>query len=175
MKALAILAALALTTPAFAADSLADIAWITGQWRATQGDGAVVTETWLPAEGGVMPGISRTIEGGKGRVEFMRIDEKGGQIAFTAIVGRQPPTTFVARSRSADDDADRPRHHRCHEGRSSDPPSPLAVCVHIAPRDRHEARASCGRILHTPRMHVRSRGRRFRCRCPRPDPRPSGA
>ncbi len=103
MKALAVLAALALATPAFAADSLADIAWITGQWRATQGDGAVVTETWLAAEGGVMPGISRTIEGGKGRVEFMRIDEKGDQIAFTAIIGRQPPTTFVAKSRTADE------------------------------------------------------------------------
>lgn len=101
--ALTLAAALSLAVPAFAADSLADVSWIAGQWRATQGDGAVVTETWLPAEGGVMPGISRTIEGGKGRVEFMRIDEKGGQIAFTAIVGRQPPTTFVAKSRTADE------------------------------------------------------------------------
>jgi hypothetical protein len=100
---LALAAALSLDVPAFAADSLADIAWIQGQWRAVQGDGAVVTETWLPAEGGVMPGISRTLEGGKGRVEFMRIDEKGGQIAFTAIVGRNPPTTFVAKSRTADE------------------------------------------------------------------------
>ena len=100
---LALAAAAVLAVPAFAADTLADVSWITGQWRATQGDGAVVTETWLPAEGGVMPGISRTIEGGKGRVEFMRIDEKGGQIAFTAIVGRQPPTTFVAKSRTADE------------------------------------------------------------------------
>lgn len=103
MKALAVLAAVLIATPVFAADSLSDVAWIAGQWRATQGDGAVVTETWLPAEGGVMPGISRTIEGGKGRVEYMRIDEKGGQIAFTAIVGRQPPTTFVAKSRTADE------------------------------------------------------------------------
>jgi hypothetical protein len=100
---LALAAALAIAAPAIAADSLADVAWIAGQWRATQGDGAVVTETWLPAEGGVMPGISRTLEGGKARVEYMRIDEKGGQIAFTAIVGRQPPTTFVAKSRTADE------------------------------------------------------------------------
>lgn len=104
MKTLIALAAtLSLAVPAFAADSLADISWIQGQWRATQADGAVVTETWLAPEGGVMPGISRTIEGAKGRVEFMRIDEKGGQIAFTAIVGRQPPTTFVAKSRTADE------------------------------------------------------------------------
>jgi hypothetical protein len=105
---LALAAALSLAAPAFAADSLppsslADISWITGQWRAVQADGAVVTETWLPAEGGVMPGVSRTIEDGKGRVEFMRIDEKDGRIAFTAFVGRQPPTTFAARSRTADE------------------------------------------------------------------------
>ena len=100
---LALAATLSLAVPAFAADSLADIAWIAGQWRAVQDDGAVVTETWLPAEGGVMPGISRTVEGGRARVEFMRIDEEAGQIAFTAIVGRQPPTTFVAKSRIADE------------------------------------------------------------------------
>ena len=90
--------------PGFAAEpvTLDDLAWLAGTWRAQQSDGAVVTETWLPAEGGVMPGVGRTVRGGKAQVEFVRIDEKDGGLAFTAIVGRQPPTTFPARSATAE-------------------------------------------------------------------------
>lgn len=108
MKALAALAAgltLSLAAPGLAAEraSLADLAWLTGQWRAQQDDGAVVTETWIVADGGVMPGIGRTVAGGKGQVEFMRLDEKDGQLAFTAIVGRQQPVTFPLKSATADE------------------------------------------------------------------------
>jgi hypothetical protein len=82
---------------------LADLAWLTGSWRAEQADGSVVTETWLAADGGVMPGVGRTIAGGKAQVEFMRLDEKDGKLAFTAIVGRQPPVTFPLKSARADE------------------------------------------------------------------------
>ena len=110
MKALAALAAglslsFAALAPGLAAEqaSLADLAWLTGQWRAEQGDGAVVSETWLAADGGVMPGIGRTIAGGKAQVEFMRLDEKDGVVAFTAIVGRQQPVTFPLKSATTDE------------------------------------------------------------------------
>jgi hypothetical protein len=94
--------ALLLATPALAAD-LDDVAWIQGVWRAELPDGAVVTETWLKPDGGVMPGVGRTLKDGKAQVEFFRIDEKEGQIAYTAFVGGQPPTTFVAKSVTAEE------------------------------------------------------------------------
>ncbi|MDB5472069.1 MAG: hypothetical protein JWR84_3629 [Caulobacter sp.] len=102
-RLLPVLAVLVLTTPAFAADRLSDIAWMQGNWRVTQDDGAVVYETWLPAEGGIMPGVGRTVKDAKAQVEFMRIDERDGRIAFTAVLTGQAPTTFVAKSRTADE------------------------------------------------------------------------
>lgn len=108
MKVLASLAAgLALSlsafTPGLAAEPLADLGWLVGSWRAEQPDGSVVTETWLAADGGVMPGVGRTVAKGRGQVEFMRLDDKDGRPAFTAIVGRQPPVTFPLKSATADE------------------------------------------------------------------------
>ncbi|MDO9338223.1 MAG: DUF6265 family protein [Caulobacter sp.] len=99
MRAL-ILAALLLASPAAAqppAQSLRDVAWLVGEWREVKGD-RTVTETWLAADGGVMPGVNRTVRGGKAAIEFMRLDEKDGVIAFTAILPGQAPTTFPATS-----------------------------------------------------------------------------
>lgn len=96
MRALIVAAALLAATPAFAqSQSLQDVAWLTGEWREVKGD-RTVTETWLPADGGVMPGVNRTVRGGKAAIEFMRLDAKDGVIAFTAILPGQPPTTFPA-------------------------------------------------------------------------------
>lgn len=110
MKALAALAAgltlsFAALAPGLTAEraSLADLAWLAGQWRAVQEDGAVVTETWLAADGGTMPGVGHTVARGRSQVEFMRLDEKDGTVAFTAIIGRQPPVTFPLKSATADE------------------------------------------------------------------------
>ena len=109
MKTLASLAAglvlsFATLAPGLAAEpGLADLAWLAGSWRAEPGDGSVVTETWLAADGGVMPGVGRTVAKGRAQVEFMRLDEKDGRLAFTAIVGRQPPVTFPLKSAAADE------------------------------------------------------------------------
>lgn len=95
--------ALSSLSPVLAADaaSLAELSWMQGSWRATQPDGAVVSETWLSADGGAMPGVGRTVTAGKARIEFMRIDERDGRLGFTAVLPGQPPTTFIANSLKA--------------------------------------------------------------------------
>jgi hypothetical protein len=62
----------------------------------------VVSETWLAPEGGVMPGVGRTIRPGRTEVEYMRIDEAEGTLVFIALVAGQPPTAFPAISVTAE-------------------------------------------------------------------------
>ena len=105
MRALILAAVLLAAAPAAAeppAQSLSDLAWLAGEWREVK-DGRTVTEVWLPADGGVMPAINRTVRGGKAALEYMRIDEADGRVAFTAILPGQPPTRFPARLVSAEE------------------------------------------------------------------------
>ncbi|MDQ0464796.1 hypothetical protein QO010_002580 [Caulobacter ginsengisoli] len=86
-----LLAGPVLADPAQAIDSLAFMA---GDWA--QQDGDVQTrETWLPAKGGVMAGVTQTYRPGKPtEVEFARITARPEGLVFTALPAGQPPTDF---------------------------------------------------------------------------------
>lgn len=79
---LAALALLAGALPALAADakpkppaSVADLAWIAGEWRGTMGD-SDLREEWSTPAGGAMAGSFRWISGGKVRMyEFLVIED----------------------------------------------------------------------------------------------------
>ena len=96
-----LVAALLIATPVAAQEptqSLKDVEWLVGEWRDANRD-RVVTETWLAADGGVMPGVNRTIgDEGTATVEFMKLVEQDGALAFVAILSGQAPTIFPIKS-----------------------------------------------------------------------------
>jgi hypothetical protein len=81
--------------PAASDPSLAPVSWLTGVWRATDGD-TITQEYWTGAEGGTMLGAGRTIKSGKTIFfEYLRIEKRADGIVYLASPkGRQPPTEF---------------------------------------------------------------------------------
>ena len=77
------------------AAGIAAFAWLVGTWA----DGAGETEEhWLPARGGAMLGVNRTVTGGEMVFfEYLRIetDDRGRVIYQASPLGRHPPTPFV--------------------------------------------------------------------------------
>lgn len=73
-------------------------AWMSGSWRLTT-DGETVEEHWTTAAGGLMLGMNRTIDrAGKPSFEFLRIERRGGSLAYLAMPSGRPPTTFPLKS-----------------------------------------------------------------------------
>jgi uncharacterized protein YbjT (DUF2867 family) len=64
--------------------AIENLAWIAGHW--TRADaGATADEIWLPADGGVMLGTSRSVPAnGRRSLEYMRIEERGDGVIFVA-------------------------------------------------------------------------------------------
>jgi len=95
MRAVLIAAALATACPAAAAPmTVADLTWMEGLWIQA-GERETVRETWLPAAGAQMVGVSQTDRpGARAFHEFMRIEANDGVVAFTALLEGQPPTAF---------------------------------------------------------------------------------
>lgn len=96
MKRLAIVLTL-LATPAFAGDTstVADLAWMAGDWS-QETAGGTVRETWLPPLQGSMAGLTQTHRPGKPVVtEFSTITTERAGVTFTAYLKGQPPTPFV--------------------------------------------------------------------------------
>jgi len=92
----AVVLAAALALPAMAAEpaSLADFAWLSGEWVMATDKGEV-RETWLPARGGAMAAVNQTLREGRTRqMEFVILAETPDGLVYTAIVGGQPPTPF---------------------------------------------------------------------------------
>ncbi len=84
-----------------AAPSIKDVAWISGCWDLTR-NARHVTETWTPAEGGTMMGVSRTVNNGKTTEwEFLIIREGAAGLEYVAKPSRQPEATFTATRVSA--------------------------------------------------------------------------
>lgn len=97
MKRLALIAALAIATPALAGETaqVADLSWMAGSW-AQETPGGTVRETWLPPLGGAMAGITQTHRPGKPVVtEFSTITTEAAGVTFTAYLQGAPPTPFV--------------------------------------------------------------------------------
>ncbi len=86
--------------PAVAADS--DLDWLAGQW-CSQGDGMQIEESWLPAVGGSLHGLSRTTKGGQVRsFEFMWIARIDGVPTFHASPNGMSATAFARSDGGAD-------------------------------------------------------------------------
>ncbi|HUF18411.1 MAG TPA: DUF6265 family protein [Thermoanaerobaculia bacterium] len=70
--------------------------WMTGTWRATNGD-AISEEIWSAADGTLMTGTNRVIATGKTTwFEFLRIENRDGNLIYVAMPGGRPGTEFAA-------------------------------------------------------------------------------
>jgi len=68
-------------------------AWLAGCWR-SETAARVAEEIWIPPAGGLMLGLSRTVQGGEARAfEFLRIETRG-EAAFVAQPGGGAPVHF---------------------------------------------------------------------------------
>src|SRR6266851_8302787 len=76
--------------------------WMNGCWAGQAGP-VFVEESWNKPVGGQMMGISRTIKGGKVVFsEFMRIDEKAGEVTYTPRIGTKAPTVTFTMTKQSD-------------------------------------------------------------------------
>ena len=77
------------------AATLADLAWLSGCWRA-ESDGRVNAEQWTKRNGNMMLGVSQTVVKGTTReFEFMRImQDANGDIFFVASPSGQNEARF---------------------------------------------------------------------------------
>lgn len=79
---------------AFQGDGLGRVAWLAGCWRLEQG-GRHGLEMWMPPEGGMMLGASRTTVNGTVReYEHLRLGLEGGRLVYTARPSGQAEASF---------------------------------------------------------------------------------
>ncbi|MCL4212448.1 MAG: hypothetical protein KJZ74_00910 [Gemmatimonadales bacterium] len=83
-------------THAVSADPIASAAWLAGCWE-LRTDRRSVLEVWMPAEGGMMLGSSRTVAGGVARqYEHLRLHADGERLVYTAIPSGQREAAFTS-------------------------------------------------------------------------------
>jgi hypothetical protein len=93
---------IALLLPAPARATIADLSWLAGDWAGTLGR-ATIEERWMPAAGGAMFAVSRTIQDDRlAAFEFLRIVERDGGLVYIAQPNGRPPTEFVLTGITAD-------------------------------------------------------------------------
>lgn len=69
--------------------------WLAGHW-CSEADGRRIDEIWLPAAGGMLLGMARTVRDAKVEsFEFMRVVSDGGSTSFHAQPNGAPPTVFT--------------------------------------------------------------------------------
>jgi hypothetical protein len=78
------------------ARSIADLAWITGDWQTAPGGRTRVEEHWTEPAGGTMIGMGRTVAGGKtAEFEYLRLEQRADAIYYVAHPkARSPGTDF---------------------------------------------------------------------------------
>lgn len=73
---------------------LREISWLVGTWRLERSRG-MVEEVWIPAAGGAMFGIGRTITGGRlTSFEYLRIEERADRLVLVAQPRGRVETEF---------------------------------------------------------------------------------
>lgn len=93
--------ALLLTIPcvtprAVAAQRLESAAWLAGCWEQAAG-ARIAHEQWMAPRGGLMLGMSRTVVRDTAReFEHLRIESRGGRVAYVAHPSGQAETVFSA-------------------------------------------------------------------------------
>jgi hypothetical protein len=77
------------TTP-----TIAELAWMSGDWQTVAGGRAQVEEHWTLPSGGTMIGMGRTVVNNKtAEFEFLRIEQRGDDIFYVAHPNAQCPQT----------------------------------------------------------------------------------
>ena len=92
--------------------TLADIAWIAGDWQ-TAGGRAQVEEHWTQVAGGSMMGMSRTVAGEKTvEFEYLRIEQRADGIYYVAHPKARCPGTDFKLTRASATEAvfENPQH-----------------------------------------------------------------
>ena len=83
-----------LSSSANAGNTIQDVQWLSGCWQA-QGAEAGSEEHWLAPAGGSMLGMGRTVRKSKTVAwEFMRIQENGDNLVFTALPSGKTEASF---------------------------------------------------------------------------------
>lgn len=81
--------------------TLEAIAWLGGHWR-VEGRRGMTEELWMPARGGMMLGLNRTVRGKAGaQFEYLRIVEDKQGVIYMASPGGAKPTPFRLTEASA--------------------------------------------------------------------------
>jgi len=83
------------TPTGFETGRIARIGWLAGCWS-RQDSARTLDEQWMRPAGGLMLGVGRTLTGGRlSEFEFMRIEERGGKLVYTAVPSGQKEASFV--------------------------------------------------------------------------------
>ena len=82
------------TRAAGAKPTIAELAWISGDWQTAAGGRAQIEEHWTLPAGGTMIGMGRTVAGNKTvEFEFLRIEQRGDDIFYVANPNANCPQT----------------------------------------------------------------------------------
>jgi hypothetical protein len=79
---------------------LTSVNWLAGSWRMEKA-GKMIEEQWTTPVGGMMLGVSRTVEMPIEKTvefEFLRIEQRGDSLVYIAQPGGRPPTEFKLES-----------------------------------------------------------------------------
>jgi hypothetical protein len=75
--------------------TIADVAWIAGNWIGAA-DTLSFEERWTPPAAGAMLAVARTIKGERlVAFEYLRIVERNGSLVYIAQPNGRPPTEFT--------------------------------------------------------------------------------
>lgn len=103
MLKLCIVTLLLLTTFTPQTTTIADLAWISGDWQTAPGGRRQIEEHWTNVAGGTMMGMSRTVASDKTvEFEYLRIEQRADGIYYVAHPkARCPATDFKLTKASA--------------------------------------------------------------------------
>jgi len=88
--------------PSGTAASISELTWIAGDWQTAPGGRAQIEEHWTLPAGGTMIGMGRTVIGDKtAEFEFLRIEQRGGEIYYVANPNANCPQTDFKLTRLA--------------------------------------------------------------------------
>lgn len=93
--------------------SIADIAWISGDWQTEPGGKRQIEEHWTNVAGGSMLGMSRTVAGEKTvEFEYLRIEQRADGIYYVAHPNARCPGTDFKLTRASATEAvfENPQH-----------------------------------------------------------------
>lgn len=93
--------------------TLADLAWMVGDWQSAPGGQRQVEEHWTTAAGGTMMGVGRTVAGDKTvEFEYLRIEQRADGIFYVAHPKARCPGTDFKLTRASATEAvfENPQH-----------------------------------------------------------------